>query len=279
MFSSTSVFKSRTLMVALVISAMIAMFGFSLFTAVFMSCGAKTVTVATPVLDTVRTEAQWVQVISPMADHRLAVVKSKQALAQHPRSEILSNLKAIHEIEARRFHDAVLTLQKAKTVISPTTGTMDNNLAWAGLWTGQNRTELQRLYSAALRFDSADCNVIHTGMWVEYALAAESAGATRERSLLRYRALRHKYEGCEFRADNRAPNEFAYEVIGAGVLDQEISKLATNRRGTSRLVQAGVNKATNLNPVQLCAKASPILSLRKQCEQAVRVAASSNVIR
>ncbi len=266
-------------MVALLISAVIALFGFSLFTAVFMSCSkSERLTVERPIRinSTLRSEAEWIREIAPMQNHRLAVMKSKDALNQYPRSEALSNLKAIHEIEGRRFHDAVSTLQRAKTVIAPTTGTMDNNLAWAGLWTGQNRLALQRSYTAALRFSGSDCNVIHTGMWVEYALAAENTGAIRERSILRYRALRHKYEGCEFRADNRNPNEFAYEVIGAGVLDQEISKLDVNKRGVSRLVSVGLNKISKTeSPVELCSKASPLLSLRKKCERAVRVSSSA----
>ncbi|GEM_PF-5023050 len=276
MLSPTSIFRSRALLAALVISAMIALFGFSLFTAVFMSCSISEPVSVLRTPQTYLTEAQWIMRVSAMENHVQASKEAQTALEQYPGSETLWNLKGIHEIEARNFTQALSTLKKAKTYVVPTTGTMDNNLAWAGLWTNANSLSLQSQYTTALNFDSSDCNIIHTGMWVEFKRATEGTRVDRSRAIMRYRALRHKYEGCEYRADNRPANEFAYEVIGAGFLDKEIGRLSLGHSTVNaRLLHVGMSKITkSANPVAICAEAAPLARSRARCEQTVRTSNS-----
>ena len=102
---------------------------------------------------------------------------------------------------------------------------MHNNLAWAGLFANETMTlsEGRQHYRNALR-QSASCEALHTGMWVEYGIASRSNGASRDAAIDTYWNLRGKYEPCTSRAYN-GDRVTKYEVAGAGVLDAEMTKL------------------------------------------------------
>lgn len=282
MFSKSPLFRSRPLMVALFISAIISFLGFSLFTAVFLPGNAVVTERRMQWTPGEKSEQQWIyDVKNASIANRFesAISIASQGLIDYPRSEALANLKAIHEIELRRFKSAVITLERARRVVTITDGTLDNNLAWAGLWTGMNRDRLQNLYIAALMMENKSktksknkCETIHTGMWVEYVVASENTGATRLRAIDNFDSLRRAYDGCERRKVTNK-DEYGYELVGAGLIEREMRGFMLHHpsKFRSRLFELGRKKISwSITPKTICENASPLMSLRSQCEQEIR---------
>ena len=286
-------------MLALIICAFMAMFGSALFTAVFFGTCSKGYEPVEYVAHDVRTgcdvmldrtldstrvsEVTWLQTISCYErtnDHQGVIDAAREALKDFPKSETIHNVKGYHEIELKRYRDAVHTLTRGlHEVETPSSGTMENNLAWSGLWLQMDNKDLQKLYKNALTFDADDCEIVHTGMWIEYAVASEKAGAQRDEAISAYRDLRRRYDGCENR--NASGENFAYEVIGAGVLDHAMATIiATDQlerghldvkafsRSGIQTVRVGLGKLP-MNSLDsddaICSESTPIGRLRSKC--------------
>ena len=225
------------------------------------------------------TEFNWYQVANcyeSQGDSHAVIDTATTGLQFYPRSETLYNLKGYHEIETQQYTQAVNTLELGlKMVDRQSTGTMANNLAWAGLWTPRD-LDLDRsraLYQSSLRTEPNMCEALHTGLWVEYAIARESHGLERAHALRTFNHLRDRYEGCESRYDDGDRRKLM-EVMGAGVLytlvDKELGLANHTRSGLM------VNVARELRTDymgasidELCRDASPMASVHHACAEVV----------
>lgn len=158
-------------------------------------------------------------------NNALAERTAARGLAYHPRSETLHNTRGYNLIVMEEYDRAVAHLRVALQAVRPTDGVLQNNLAWAGLFASDKMTlsEARRHYKASLRHGGS-CEAFHTGMWVEYGVAARSHGSARDAAIATYQGLRAKYEPCTSRV-NQGDRTVGYEVAGAGILDQEMHKL------------------------------------------------------
>jgi tetratricopeptide (TPR) repeat protein len=139
-------------------------------------------------------EADWISYVScfeARRDARGTVKAASLALDHQPQSEILWNVKAYNQIELGHYRPAVETLRTALERVEPTTGTMENNLAWAGLYVGMDVEEARDLYVSALEKTPQSCEMIHTGLFVEFQRAQTEDRYVRFWSLKKYKQLRY----------------------------------------------------------------------------------------
>lgn len=216
-------------------------------------------------------------------DHVRAAHVAERGLNPHPNSELLFNVKAYNEIKMQDYESAVSTLRVGLQRVKPVSSVMENNLAWAGLWVPRDVSveEARVLYRRALVKSPQSCETLHTGLWVEYAVAAKADGATRHQAVNQYNTLRERYNGCEKRLDNNQVDT-VHEVLGAGVLDLEMAKLAPENRAKPAwarnhsgwsLVKGAVNRANVANAGnvrEMCEMATPVASAHHACLRAVQ---------
>ncbi len=214
-------------------------------------------------------------------DSQSAINIADHGLRMYPRSESLFNIKGYHQIEMKRYEAAVDTLRHGLEMVrTPTTGTMENNLAWAGLWVPREMTlgQARNLYTRSLQRDAKSCEAIHTGLWVEYAVAAQANGPTRKFAINRYDRLRDQYDGCEKRVLSTSDENIIAEVLGAGVLDYEMAMLSSSdskpdwarRHTANKLIKTATSQAKSVNvfnSAELCEAATPIGALQHSCLQ------------
>ncbi len=175
-------------------------------------------------------EADWISYVSCFESRRDAqgtVRAASLALDYVPQSEILWNVKAYNQIELGQHRPAVETLRTALQNVEPRTGTMENNLAWAGLFVEMDIEEARDLYVRALEKTPHSCEMIHTGMFVEYKRAETEDRYTRFWALKNYKTLRSSYanQRCEDRMKHGSFKTIA-EVAGVGMLDEQVEKLS-----------------------------------------------------
>lgn len=174
-------------------------------------------------------EADWISYVScyeSRNDVRGTVQAATTALQYKPKSEILWNAKSIGEILLDDHAAAEKSLRTALQRVEPTTGTMENNLAWVGMWTDMNPNEARDLYTVALEKSPVSCEIIHTGLFVEYQLAQADNRHERFWALKKYKNLRQRYanQRCESRISSGDWTRLA-EVGGLAMLDEEVEKL------------------------------------------------------
>ena len=216
-------------------------------------------------------------------DSQSAIDVSTQGLNYFPRSEALYNLKGYHLITLHKYEDAVKTLEVGlERVGVASDGTLSNNLAWAGLWVPREM-DLERarnLYTQSLAREPGVCEALHTGLWVEYAIARESRGLERARALRNFSSLQHQYEPCHDRLDD-GNREALLEVMGAAVIihqvDKELSSGFQGIKGTlpmpTHLVQeVAVELRKNHRGASidaLCREASPLATAHHTCVEMI----------
>lgn len=174
-------------------------------------------------------EFDWFQYATCFDQHndsRRVIEASSQGIGYYPRSEALYNLKGYHLIKLRRYEEAVKSLDEGmRRVGVPSSGTMPNNLAWAGVWAPREMTldRARALYQESLRVESGVCETLHTGLWVEYAIAKRSRGIERAVALKRLNTLRMQYEPCHSRYQSGEWNTLV-EVLGAAVIFEDLEQ-------------------------------------------------------
>lgn len=249
-----SFLRSPTLLVAAIFSVAIAMLGSALFLSLFCTdsqevprCrkNARMIDQLAPYRNTacaytlhgkssslgVWTEMEFVDLASCLeraGEADQAVNAAVLGLRHYPASEALHNIRGYNLIVQERHEEAVHALRSGlRAVGQPTTGTLQNNLAWAGLYASDTMTlsEARKHYQASLETDGSSCEALHTGMWVEYGVASRSSGSSRDAAIAAYQTLRAKYAPCTSRA-TYGDVWTKYEVAGAGILDTEIAKLS-----------------------------------------------------
>lgn len=227
-------------------------------------------------------ETDWV-VYASCFEHknnsRMAMTVASQGLHYYPSSEPLYNMKGYHQIVLGEYDQAVDTLEQGlRSVGNPSNGVMENNLAWAGLWVPRemDRTRARVLYKRALRRNAGSCETLHTGLWVEYAIAREARGIEKGHALQNFDALRNRYERCQNRIDSGEWKTLV-EVVGATVLFQDVDENlsvtdADEQAGTEALHQVTQELRENYRGVSikaLCREAMPLASTHHMCEDAV----------
>lgn len=216
---------------------------------------------------------------------RMAATVASQGLRYYPSSEALYNIKGYHQIVLGEYADAVGTLERGlRNVGNPSNGVLENNLAWAGLWVPRemDRERARVLYKRALRRDADSCETLHTGLWVEYAIARESRGVEKYHALKNFLDLRQRYEPCEARMKS-GDWKTLVEVVGATVLFQDVDQNlsvphavaadhTTERDGTAELMDVTQELRENYRGVSidaLCREAMPLASTHHMCVDAV----------
>lgn len=121
-----------------------------------------------------------------------------EAVDVYPTSEALNNQLGIVSIQMERFHEASVVLARALQRIRPSNATMENNLAWASLWTPQLEIQTQRdLYVRALEKEPRLCEALHTGMMVEWRAARAGTAFSKAEAISSFVTLTGRYEQCE----------------------------------------------------------------------------------
>ena len=149
---------------------------------------------------------------------------ASQGLTYYRSSEALYNMKGYHQIKLGDYEDAVKTLEEGLRRVGRTSsGIMANNLAWAGVW-APRQMKLERarqLYRQSLAQNPNVCETLHTGMWVEYALAKQNDGFERVSAVRSFNGLAEKYEACHDRYQS-GEWDALIEVLGAAVIKAEM---------------------------------------------------------
>jgi tetratricopeptide (TPR) repeat protein len=215
---------------------------------------------------------------------RMAAKVAAQGLRYHPASEPLYNLKGYHEIVLGDHAEAVDTLEKGlRSVGNPSSGILENNLAWAGLWVPRemDRDRARVLYKRSLRRNAGSCETIHTGLWVEYAIARESRGVEKYHALKNFLNLRNQYEPCQNRIES-GDWKTLVEVVGVTVLFQDVDEnlnvphtVATSNSeqdGTEELHRVTQQLREDYRGVSidaLCREAMPLANTHHLCADSV----------
>ena len=200
---------------------------------------------------------------------------STQGLGRYPQSESLYNLKGYHELQLREFDAAVDTLEVGLRTVKPTNGVMENNLAWAYLWVGDgHRDRARALYLSSLARDPSVCEVVHTGMFVEFQRARMGGPLSQADALRNFQQLRETYTACENRDTKWAT---AVEAAGAAVLYDEVHKMLglpydQIDNNPTLHVTASSLRANHpaASPALLCREAMPLADLRDDCSRSIQ---------
>jgi len=233
------------------------------------------------------TEAQHVklaQCYTERADWKRGAQAADRGIAFYPNSEVLFNVKAYNQIQSRDYEEAVSTLREGLQRMKPVSSIMENNLAWAGLWAPRSVSieESRILYRRALVKSPNSCETLHTGLWVEYAVALKGQDGVRDAAVSEYHKLRQRYDGCERRLANN-DRDTVHEVLGAGVLDLEMARLSpsTNNNRPAwgqkhngwKLIKSSLNRASAANAgttAEMCEMATPVAQAHHACERVVK---------
>ncbi len=205
----------------------------------------------------------------------LAIQTAGQGLEHYPRSETLYNLKGYHQIVTEEHAEAIDTLRRGMESVSHhRNGVMSNNLAWAGLWEPRKMdlNEARTLYIHSLALSPNVCETLHTGLFVEYAIASQSQGLERFDALERFSELRNRYNRCLDRIED---GEWmtVVEIAGAAVLFDSIDNPDNSdavhplmRTATSALISDHGHASID----EVCQEAMPLADLHHQCVDAIK---------
>lgn len=314
-----SFFKSPTLLVAAIVSAGIAMIGAAIFVSAFCTSERSTKCQRTAKqidrLEPLRSAScnyvlaengdnlanwahqDWVDLAACFeraGDNDRAATTAAWGIGFYPTSEMLHNIRGYNLIVQEKYDEAVIALRVSLQSVETTDGTLQNNLAWAGLFASNLMTlsEARRHYEDSLALDGSSCEALHTGMWTEYGIASRSSGTSRDRAMATYIKLRQKYEPCLTRADH-GDRMTRFEVAGAGILDHEMAKISMVQmfeKADSRAIAHSLEKidptlvkrsvsALELSHADIddaCEDIAPVRSALPACRKAMQAAISCN---
>ncbi len=206
-------------------------------------------------------------------ERQLAIDTARLGLEDYPRSEILYNIKGYHQIVLEKHSEAIDTLERGMdNVTHHRNGVMANNLAWAGLWVPDEISpkEARDLYVKSLALSPNVCETLHTGMFVEFAIADKADGIDQFEPRKRFAELRNSYNRCLDRLQG-ADRKTLAEIIGAAVMFDEMDNAAgpdvqpLMLSATSTLV----NDYEDVSVETICDEAMPLADYRDNCVDAV----------
>ncbi len=203
----------------------------------------------------------------------MVVRSAAEGLKYHPQSEILYNLKGVHQILLEDYAGAIDTLSDGMDNVEfHRSGQMANNLAWAGLWEPRlmRLDEARSLYIEALARSPYACELVHTGLFVEFAIASQSHGLDRYDSLKRFNDLRNRYNRCLDRLED-GDWMTVVEIVGAAVLFDNIDSAHVDdvqplMRSAVRVLQ---REHGDVSIDDVCSEAMPLADFHHQCVDAV----------
>ncbi len=216
-----------------------------------------------------------------MENSEKTIAAAAKGLQFHPRSEILFNLKGYHEIVSGEHVEAIETLRTGHDRIQHhRSGVLANNLAWAGLWEPREMDldEARSLYIESLALSPGVCESMHTGLFVEYAIANQATGLDRYDALKRFSQLRSSYNRC---LDRISENDWdtIVEVVGAAVLFKDIDQASDSQR-VHPLMRTAVRAMDRYNgdvtADDVCREAMPLADFHNQCVRAVEDGIEAN---
>lgn len=217
-------------------------------------------------------------------DPRSVVEVAGEGIARYPRSQTLYNLKGFHEIRLREHASAARTLEDGlRAVGEPTNGVMENNLAWSYLWMGEGGTDVARaLYKSAMKRSPRSCEILHTGLFVEFEIARHAQGLEQAEALRNFQNLRTVYQVCENRD---AAWDTLVESAGAAVLDAEVERLLEtpwDQHGmglTMRVTATSLRTHHGAHAVPaICREAMPLGDLVATCKAELRDAVAVTLV-
>lgn len=202
-----------------------------------------------------------------------AINAARQGLEHHSNSEPLYNLKGYHQTVLERYAEAIDTLERGlEAVDNPRNGVMANNLAWAGLWEPRKMhlEDAREYYVRSLALSPDVCETLHTGLFVEYAIADQAKGLDRFDSLKRFSELRNRYNRCLDRLGD-GERKTVVEIIGAAVLFQDIDHVGEGGHPLMRSATATlIDEQDNFSVDAICQDAMPLADYHHDCVQAVK---------
>ena len=206
-------------------------------------------------------------------ESQLAIEVARQGLEHHPDSEILYNLKGYHQIVLGKHAEAIDTLEEGMTSVSHhRNGVMANNLAWAGLWEPRkmNPEDARELYVKSLALSPGVCETVHTGLFVEFAIADQADGIDQFEPRKRFSQLRNRYNRCLDRLADGDRKTVA-EVLGAAVLFDDFDNTSANE--VHPLMSSATAKYakhhSDVSIDTICEEAMPLADYHHQCVDAV----------
>lgn len=202
-----------------------------------------------------------------------AIAAAQRGLQHYPNSEVLFNLKGYHQSVLGRHDEAIETLSLGMDrVDNPRNGVMANNLAWAGLWEPRmmHPEEARDLYIRSLALSPGVCETLHTGLFVEYAIADQAEGLDRFNALKRFSDLRDQYNRCLDRLEDGG-RDTVVEVVGAAVLFEDVDHLDNEihplmHSATTTLI----NQREDFSIDAICEEAMPLADYHHDCVDALR---------
>ena len=223
------------------------------------------------------------------------IEEATSGLNYYPTSEALFNLKGYHLIQLGQHAEAVQTLKLGLSRIgNPAQGTLENNLAWSGLWAPRELDiyQARALYKNALRKDRQVCEVIHTGLWVEYGIAKQSQGIERAKALRTFGELREDYAPCMKRYHSGERDQ-VLEVLSAVVAFEDVDRefrqnallgqnpsinFAGLSAGSSSVTRKVRNTEQGKSVQEICKDAVPLATAHHTCVDVVESMIKQDII-
>lgn len=206
-------------------------------------------------------------------DSPMVIKTARQGLEHHPSSEVLYNLKGYHQIVTDDHAAAIDTLREGMDQVAHSrNGVMANNLAWAGLWEPRQMQleEARGLYVKSLAQSPGVCETVHTGLFVEFALANQAQGLERFDALKRFSELRNRYNRCLDRLDD-GKWETVVEIIGAAVLFDNVDN--ANPKTVHPLMRSAtqtlIRDHGEVTIEEVCEEAMPLADFHHDCIETV----------
>lgn len=175
-------------------------------------------------------EYEWYRYITCVEDtgdiQRAAGVASIAA-KHYPTSEALVNTAGILFLKVDDYPRAERVLMDGAQSVQTTSGTLHNNLAWASLYTGNyNTAMLRNWYRRALSHNPNSCELLHTGLMVEWrSITEERAPFQVGERISDFSGLFDRYLNCSERTTsdrNLVTAEYFTALVAAESVDQAL---------------------------------------------------------
>jgi len=220
---------------------------------------------------------EFVQCVDQTGDTARAAGIANLSTTHYPKSELLVNQAGILFIKIQDYHRAENVLLLGARQFRPTTGTLYNNLAWASMFTGNHQVELlRRWYGEALRLSPNSCEILHTGLMVEWRAAEERTSNFDLRTAVgNFTSVYDRYERCTQRSTNDE-SMIAAERLTALVAAKEVDKamhisfnMELNREFNALTPALERMERMGVNTERMICKEIPTTLNRSSCHQMV----------
>lgn len=221
-------------------------------------------------------ERAWIEYIEcfrASGQGAMVIAMAQEGLRFHPGSTYMYVAASEEQRRQGDYDRALQTLQTGLGNVSDAKGqaVIANNLAWVGLSAprAMRLEQARAAYSASLTSAPGVCETLHTGMWVEYAIAQDATGVDRFDALSRFSVLADEYTPCMTR-QHQDPWFLTTEALGAAMLLEDVTPRQTveDQALHPAMVQVAQSvqshyRGTSLDA--LCKEAIPMAHLHHRC--------------